>query len=106
MSKNTKNLSSETVKSRNPYLDIVKLIAAFCVVFIHANASAPASKNPSILLYLIQVIVRFAVPFFFMVSGYFTFRAPAEKIKKRLKRTAILIAIANILYFVLCLFCE
>lgn len=52
---------------RNHALDFVKGVACIAVVFMHC-------EFPGRLGTLVQCLVRFAVPFFFMVSGYFCFR--------------------------------
>lgn len=86
-------------KERNIYLDLVKLFAAYCVIFIHVNSKVPTPKETSFLLSSILATVRFAVPFFFIVSGYFSYRIDAAKIKKRLKTTGITLIVASLVYF-------
>ena len=49
---------------RNKSLDAVKAIAACLVVCIHVSFPGQAGQ-------LVKVLARCAVPFFFMVSGYF-----------------------------------
>ncbi len=56
----------ETVKQYNPCLDFVKGLACICVVFMHCEFPGKAGV-------IVQAISRFSVPFFFMVSGYFSF---------------------------------
>ena len=50
---------------RNTTLELMKLLASYAVVFIH------------VLFYgrfgiIVDAIARFAVPFFFLVSGFFS----------------------------------
>lgn len=51
---------------RNKSLDAVKAIAACLVVCIHVSFPGQAGQ-------LVKVLARCAVPFFFMVSGYFCY---------------------------------
>ena len=51
------------VAARNRCMDTVKGIACLLVVFIHFNWSNDLSET-------INAIGRFAVPYFFFVSGY------------------------------------
>lgn len=55
-------------KARNYCLDYIKGIACILVVFMHC-------EFPGYLGTLVQTFSRFCVPFFFMVSGYFCYRA-------------------------------
>lgn len=61
--------ASGSFSSRNVSLDIAKLILAACVIGLHADLlmdSAPYYGN-----LLVNGIFRIAVPFFFIVNGYF-----------------------------------
>ena len=40
---------------------------------------------------VIDALARFAVPFFFLVSGYYSYQIPCEKIKKRIRKILILL---------------
>ncbi len=65
------DLASETVSTRrNGGLDIFRLIAAFLVVAIHT--SPLSSLNETADFILTRIIARIAVPFFLMVTGYFS----------------------------------
>ena len=52
---------------RNHSMDVVKGLACIAIVFMHC-------EFPGRFGTLIQCLVRFGVPFFFMVSGFFCFR--------------------------------
>ena len=52
---------------RNQYLNYWKGIACFGVVFVHTRF--PVEQLDGVL----QTMFRFAVPLFFMVSGYFCY---------------------------------
>lgn len=73
---------------RNTTLDVLKCLACFLIVTIHA-------PFPSYLGALFLTVARIAVPFFFMVSGYFFYRKNDVGIsalaKKRIKHTLWLI---------------
>lgn len=62
--------------SRNNCLNILKCIACFGVVFIHASF-------PSVFGVIIKYMSTFAVPVFFMIAGYYSFGCNDAKIKKR-----------------------
>ena len=57
---------------RNKNLDAVKAAAACFVVFIHVGFPGETGQ-------IIKVIARFAVPFFFMISGYFCYYAEKSR---------------------------
>lgn len=52
------------MKKRNEVLDVIKMFAAFCVVFLHFSF-------PSVFGRIVFSVSRFAVPMFFAVSGFF-----------------------------------
>lgn len=64
--------------NRNVCLDQLKGIAAIFVVFIHA-------KFPCEIGEVIRAIARFAVPLFFMVSGYFFLKADKNKMYRTIR---------------------
>ena len=65
-------------KSRNMSLDVLKLIASYVVVFIHFKFSGLTGD-------IVDALSRFAVPVFFMVSGYFAYSNSTEKIISKMK---------------------
>ena len=68
-------------------LNIVKLVASYMVVFIHV--SFPGQFGIDIVY-----LARFAVPFFFIVSGYFSYNSfnlkSIKKIDKKIQTTGLL----------------
>lgn len=80
----------EKIQQKNLSLDFVKLIASCLVVFIHA-------KFPGRLGSLVACLARFAVPFFFAVSGYYSFGVDRYRIQKRMGHVLKLHLIAIIL---------
>ena len=65
-------------KNRSKSLDVLKLIASYFVVFIHFKFSGLAGD-------IVEALARFAVPVFFMVSGYFAYSNSTEKIISKMK---------------------
>lgn len=80
---------------RNNSIDILKTVCSFMVVFIHAG------ENNTLGTYL-KVICTCAVPFFFLVSGYYlSSNITAEKkeyFPRQLKKIGRLFLSTNILY--------
>ena len=70
---------------RNNTIDLLRFLAAFAVVYGHCGC-----KNGAVL--------RFAVPLFFAISGYFYCNISAEKKSVRIKKTFELTLIANLGY--------
>lgn len=65
----TQTASSVIRRNDIPGIDITKLAMAYCVVAIHAESwYLNASHWPG----CVEWIIRMAVPFFFMVTGFFT----------------------------------
>lgn len=81
----TENL---TKTARNQSMELCKLIASVFVVFIHA-------LFPGRLGDVMDCLARFAVPLFFAISGYFSYRANDRKIVRRLGRIIKLNVIAT-----------
>lgn len=68
---------------RNLTLEICKLIGACFVVFIHVPFPWPAGE-------LVLCLARFAVPLFFAVSGWYSYRATPEKLLRRMGHVLLL----------------
>ncbi len=86
---------------RNYTIDAFRIIGAFCVVALHS----PLGSLPNALALAIRLGSRWAVPFFFMVSGYFV----AQKLRttKSLNISAAtnnLLAILIVVNLFYCLF--
>lgn len=69
-------MKTNFMANRISSFDAIKILAAFAVVCLHAQIfqySAEVYSSPVFfeLHFIVQTICRFAVPFFFMVSGYF-----------------------------------
>lgn len=83
-------------KNRNVTLDILKLIASYMVVFIHFLLYGEAG-------YVVNALARFAVPVFFMTSGYFSYNNGTDKLKAKIVNIVKLYLIGFALHF--CFFC-
>ena len=79
--------------TRSPALDHFRLLAALLVICNHT--SPLDSLSPEADFWLTRVLARVAVPFFFMVSGYFLARKNWAHTGRFLKRTALIYAAAD-----------
>lgn len=77
---------------KNTTLELFKLIAAYAVVFIHVMFSGDFGIAA-------DTLARFAVPLFFLTSGFFSYGIAPEKIIKRAKHIFRLILISSICCF-------
>lgn len=89
-----------TEESKYNYcMDFIKGIACICVIFMHCEFPGLLGRN-------VQCVSRFAVPFFFMVAGYYCYRQgencnKEEKLKrafKKIKNLGVIIVAAVIIY--------
>jgi surface polysaccharide O-acyltransferase-like enzyme len=87
-------------ESRNYTIDFLRTIAAFSVVVLHANYG-PSDKQ-SEFVQVIRLCARWAVPYFFLLSGYFFEKKSRENLDKAflgsLKNLLIIFIISNVLY--------
>lgn len=82
---------------RNLTVDILKIILAFFVVFLHMNFLKETYPFTGYLL--VNGLFRIAVPVFLVISGYYFFHIDNEKkLRKWLFRTFLLYAIWMIIY--------
>lgn len=81
------------MKQRNQTMELCRLIAAFFVVFIHI---VPRGGTGIFL----KCLARFAVPFFFMASGYFSFQVDCDRLKRRIVHFLPILLLANLAGFV------
>lgn len=78
---------STLTTSRNQSMELAKLIASFFVVCIHYRLPNPLGA-------WIEALSRFAVPMFFLISGYFNLGAGSCQVSRRLKNIGRLYLIA------------
>lgn len=76
-------------------IEIFRVVAAFLVVAIHTSPLTTYSDTADFIF--TRVIARVAVPFFFMVTGYFVLSKGTD-VRRFLKKTAIIYAASAALY--------
>ena len=82
--------SAVPAKQRNGSMELLKFVAAFFVVWIHA-------PFPGKLGQLVSTLARFAVPMFFLFSGYFNYGAQLSQVSRRAWRIALLFLLGLVL---------
>lgn len=91
----------EKSKETFPFLDWFRLVAAVLVVAVHTSPLAGINGMADFVL--TRIIARLAVPFFFMVTGYFLFQrgkqvTEARRIQRFCCHTGVLYLLAILLY--------
>lgn len=85
------------INKQNRTLNFFKGVACFCVVMLHAGFPGAVGK-------LLYGPSRFAVPFFFMISGYYVYdenmQMLVRKIPRKIKHIAVLLVITEIVYLI------
>ena len=77
---------------RNGALSMIKLVAAAMIVLAHVPFPGTLGK-------VWDVLVRYTVPFFCGVSGYYSYRVEVPKLKKQLKKIVNLTILASAIFF-------
>ena len=80
-------------------VDCFRLVAALLVVAIHTSPLADYSEIGDFIF--TRIIARVAVPFFFMVSGFFVisrYTYNSEKLMRFIKKTVSIYVFAILLY--------
>ena len=75
----SKKENNNTKREKNAYVAELKLLCASFVVFIHVDF-------PGDLGLVMNYVSRFAVPLFFIISGYYSYHAGVKTITKRLRK--------------------
>lgn len=87
-------------KKYNYCLDFIKGIACICVVFMHC-------EFPGTLGIAVQAVSRWVIPFFFMVSGYYSFKEDNKYNTiiaiKKIKHILNITLVSTLFYLVLAL---
>lgn len=78
---------------RNAAVSLLKLFAACCVVLIHV-------RFPGTLGQWMDCLARFAVPFFFGISGYYAYRVDARRLVRRMKKLLVLGLVTYCVYLI------
>ena len=76
-------------------IEIFRVVAAFLVIAIHTSPLTTYSQTADFIF--TRVIARVAVPFFFMVTGFFVLSKGTD-VRRFLKKTAIIYAASAALY--------
>ncbi len=76
---------------KNISLYTLEGIACMFIIFIHCSFPEPIGD-------IINTIARFAVPIFFIVSGFFNYSASKEKLKTRLFKLLKIFIVSSIIY--------
>ena len=79
-------------KKVNQSMELCKFIASIFVVFIHFVFPGKFGET-------VNCIARFAVPVFFAISGYFSYRTDSLRLGKRISHIFKLNVIATFIYF-------
>lgn len=80
-------------------IELFRILAALLIVAIHTSPLMMINETADFIL--TRTIARVAVPFFFMVSGFFLFseeRLNASRLQRFVRKTAALYGIAILLY--------
>ena len=79
---------------RNNCVDILRIVSAFCIISLHnfSGSGHPFGEE-------LTAMARFAVPLFFMISGYFAAAFDRGRRVKQIKKLLFLTAASNIGYF-------
>ena len=76
---------------KNSTLELLKLFASYMVVFIHVLFYGQAGI-------VFDALARFAVPLFFLISGFYSYQITTKKIRKRILNTFALLIFATLSY--------
>lgn len=84
----------ETVKSRETFLDLLRIIACFLVIVNHTNSVIFLGSSPDSLDWYVSLtyffISKIAVPIFFMISGYLLLKKE-DNYKKAFREFCVLL---------------
>jgi surface polysaccharide O-acyltransferase-like enzyme len=86
------------VKMRNNTLDLMKLIACFFVVTLHVGYY---EELPVFISEALRFSARWAVPFFFICTGYFLGKSYKLNITGRVKKLTTIFIVSTILFSIL-----
>lgn len=79
------------LQQRNATIDVLKLMASYMVVFLHITFYGAVGVA-------VKALARFAVPFFFLISGFYSFNLPSDKFIKRIKHIIFLFIFSVMIY--------
>jgi peptidoglycan/LPS O-acetylase OafA/YrhL len=77
------------------------MIAVILVIFIHARLPDKVDAEfPDNIGWYMDIIARFAVPFFFAISGYFSYLIRGDKVAKRLRHIFVLNVVGTLVFVI------
>ena len=76
---------------KNNTLELLKLFSSYMVIFIHISFYGGLDV-------VVDTLARFAVPFFFLISGFYSYKITSEKIKKGIRNVFTLLILATVCY--------
>ena len=76
------------MRAKSPALDRFRIAAAVLVAAIHTSPLTTYTADGD--FFLTRVLARLAVPFFFLVTGYFLSRSEWNSLPRFLKKTGLL----------------
>jgi surface polysaccharide O-acyltransferase-like enzyme len=78
-------------------IDAFRLAAAVCVVALHVHYRDGLGQGTEVV---IRLLCRWAVPFFFLVTGYFLERKVSDRLRtiRSLQRLAVIFVVSSILF--------
>lgn len=88
--------------NRNSTIDTLRLVAAFLVVVIHSGIHGIEGKA-GFFGTILLIFGRLAVPFFFVVSGYFLYSSydkQVSKVSKSIPKLLNIFLLSSVLYFI------
>lgn len=88
------------MQNRNNTIDIIKLLASFCIISVHIGYY---QDYPVIFADLFRVSTRWALPFFFVSSGYFLGCSSNTNVVQRVNKLITIFLTASIFYSVILL---
>ena len=86
--------------NRNGSIDCLKLIASFCIIAVHVGYY---EDYPILFSDLFRVSTRWALPFFFIVSGYFLGISSNQDVLPRVNKLITIFITASIFYSIILL---
>ena len=90
------------MRAKSPALDRFRIAAAVLVAAIHTSPLTTYTADGD--FFLTRVLARLAVPFFFLVTGYFLSRSEWNSLPRFLKKTGLLYLAAMLFYLPLNLY--
>ena len=89
-------------QNSRPVLDLCRLAAALLVITIHTAPLSDVSAGAD--FFLTRILARVAVPYFFMLTGYFLEKGQWHGMGHTLGKTALIYAFSVLLYLPLNLY--